>query len=99
MTLAARAVPVANAAGRRNGRSAPAVTAIVAMFSESVETTTLSMLLAHAASTVYAISGRPASGRMFLPGTPTEPARAGMRPRIPDIESHRRLRHHEPAGR
>ena len=33
-----------------------------------------------AARAVYSSSGRPASGRIFFPGTPFEPPRAGTRP-------------------
>ena len=50
------------------------------MTSESVETITASNTpLCSAAQIVYAISGCPASGRMFLSGTRFDPERAGIR--------------------
>jgi len=74
------AVEVAIAAGRRPGTSAPWRRATAAISSLSVDTTIASNRpLSRAAAIECASSGWPASGRMFLPGTRTEPARAGTR--------------------
>ena len=70
---------VAYSAGRRNGTSAPYQRATLAIASLSVETTIRSKTpLWRAVSIAYASSGCPASGRTFLPGTRSEPARAPM---------------------
>jgi hypothetical protein len=69
----------AKVASRRNGTSAPNRRAISAISRLSVLTTTRSNKpLSSAAARVYAMSGFPARGRMFLPGIRFEPPRAGM---------------------
>ena len=71
-------VAVAYSTGRRKGTSAPYQRATSAISSESVDTTTRSKVaLCSAVSIAYASSGCPASDRMFLCGTRSEPARAG----------------------
>jgi hypothetical protein len=66
--------------GGRVRASAPYARAISAVWSLSVETITASKRPdSRAAAIEYASSGWPASGRTFLPGTRTDPARAGMR--------------------
>src|SRR5262249_24922157 len=74
-------VEVAYSAGRRKGTSAPYQRATSATSSESVELTTRSQTPACCAVAIaYASRGWPASGRTFLPGTRSEPARAGTKP-------------------
>src|SRR6266545_4293356 len=72
-------VDVANLPGRRKGTSAPYRFATSAIFVLSVEQTTRSNTPAwRAVAIAYARSGWPASGRMFLSGTRSDPERAGI---------------------
>src|SRR5438094_524279 len=66
-----------------NGTSAPAFLAAAAIAGSSVEMMVrYSTPLFRAASMVQAISGLPPSIARFFPGTPFDPPRAGMSPRI-----------------
>src|SRR5205085_3371128 len=68
----------ASSLGRANGASAPAARATSAISSDSVETIVRSICGHMAANrSECSISGSPASGRRFFPGSPFEPARAG----------------------
>ena len=68
-----------NSAGLINGTSALRAPAPSAISSLSVETMQRSIAGQSLASRVeWAISGRPASGRMFLPGKPFDPPRSSM---------------------
>ena len=75
--------------GRIKGTSAPYFFAISAISSLSVETITRSISLQDNAATIEkAIMGWPHRGRMFLPGTPFEPPRAGMIAQLAMINLH-----------
>src|SRR5438309_4105181 len=70
---------VAEAAGRKPGTVAPASFAISATSGSSVEThTSVTHAAARAARMVWTINGKSPSTRLFLPGSPFDPPRAGM---------------------
>ena len=69
----------ASSTGLRKGVLAPKYCAIFAIFSQSVDTQTVSILgVLSACSILQAIRGLPAKFAMFLFGKPLEPARAGI---------------------
>src|SRR5258706_15980932 len=72
---------LASSAGLRKGTSAPAAVDTKAIFSSSVVTQMQSrILLSSARRIVHSIKGRPPNERIFFPGRPLLPPRAGMSP-------------------
>lgn len=80
-TARLEAESVESSLGRRKGTMAPWSSATAAMSVESVETTTdENNPLSIAAEMDQPIKGLPPKGRMFFPGSPTDPPRAGISP-------------------